>query len=124
MFKKQNYSCINSFKLGVFFQIIVWGFSGARMSGFNWGFFLGRLEENSSAQRQKEGGTRARARRKRAILPLYETAGQDLTKYFHDVVKELKCWDLVLCSKTYMKLTDPILGENLQKLNRPRFQHN
>lgn len=99
MFKKQNYSCINSFKLGVFFQIIVWGFSGARMSGFNWGFFLGRLEENSSAQQQKEGGTRTRARRKRAIFPLYEIAGQDLTKYFHDVVKELKCWDLVLCSK-------------------------
>ena len=81
----------------------MWGFSGARMSGFNWAFFLRRLEENSSAQQQKEKETRARA-----ALSLYEITGQHLRTHFHDLFKELKCWDLGLGSRTYTKLTDPI----------------
>jgi hypothetical protein len=52
------------------------GFTGTRMSDFNWAFFFKRLEENL----QKKGRTRTRA-----TLSFYEIVGQYLTKLYYDL---------------------------------------
>lgn len=99
------------------------GFSGTRMTGFNWAFFLRRLEENSSAQQQKEGQTRTRA-----TLSVYEIEGEYLTKYFHDLFKELKHRDLVLCNRTDHEVDRSHFrvggGGNSSEAEMPRFLHN
>lgn len=80
------------------------GFSGTRMSGFNWSFFLTRLEENSSPK-EKEGGARTRTT---SIF-----SGLYLTRFDHDTFKILNCEIWSFATEPVMMFKDPILVGNI-----------
>lgn len=73
------------------------------------------LMQTLQPKQQKEGATRTKA-----TLSLYEIAGQHLTKYFHDLFKQLKCWDLVLCNKVDYEVDRSHFRGNSSDVELPR----
>lgn len=78
------------------------------------------LRKTLQPNNRRKGEPGQEATKTRATLSLYEIAGLDLTKYFHDLVKELKCWDLVLRRKIHYEVDRSHFGGKSSEAELPQ----